>query len=42
MNVREGGVANLLATHPPMTMRIARLKGMAFQRLKAEGQFPAA
>ena len=42
MNMREGGVANLLATHPPMAVRIARLKGMAFQRLKAEGQFPAA
>lgn len=42
MNLREGGVANLLATHPPMAARIARLKAMAFQRLKAEGQFPAA
>jgi heat shock protein HtpX len=42
MNLREGGIANLLATHPPMAARIARLKAMAFQRLKAEGQFPAA
>jgi heat shock protein HtpX len=42
MNLHEGAVANLLATHPPMAVRIARLKGMAFQRLKAEGQFPAA
>jgi heat shock protein HtpX len=42
INLREGGVANLLATHPPMAMRIARLKGMGYQRLKAEGQFPAA
>jgi heat shock protein HtpX len=42
VNLHEGGVANLLATHPPMAARIARLKGMAYQRLKAEGQFPAA
>jgi heat shock protein HtpX len=42
MNMHEGGMANLLATHPPMAARIARLKGMAYQRLKAEGQYPAA
>ncbi len=41
-NLREGGLSDLFATHPPMTARIARLKGMAYQRLKAEGQFPAA
>lgn len=41
-NLREGGLADLFATHPPMAVRIARLKGMAYQRLKAEGQFPAA
>jgi heat shock protein HtpX len=28
---KEGAVANLLATHPPMAMRIARLKKMAYQ-----------
>jgi heat shock protein HtpX len=42
VNLREGGMSNLFGTHPPMTTRIARLKGMAYQRLKAEGQFPAA
>jgi len=42
VNLREGGVSNLFGTHPPMATRIARLKGMAYQRLKAEGQFPAA
>ena len=42
VNLHEGGFSNLLATHPPMTARIARLKGMAYQRLKAEGQFPTA
>jgi heat shock protein HtpX len=41
-NLREGAVANLFATHPPMAMRIARLRGMAYQRLKAEGQLPTA
>ena len=30
-----------LGTHPPMRMRIARLKGMSYQRMKAEGQLPA-
>jgi heat shock protein HtpX len=41
VNLHEGGLSNLFATHPPMAARIARLKGMAYQRLKAEGQFPA-
>jgi len=41
-NLREGGLSDLFATHPPMAARVARLKGMAYQRLKAEGQFPAA
>ena len=41
VNEKEGGMANLLGTHPPMRMRIARLKGMSYQRMKAEGQLPA-
>ncbi len=41
-NLHEGALADLFATHPPMAARVARLKGMAYQRLKAEGQFPAA
>ena len=41
VNEKEGGFANLLGTHPPMRMRIARLKGMSYQRMKAEGQLPA-
>lgn len=41
-NLHEGALADVFATHPPMAARIARLKGMAYQRLKAEGQFPAA
>jgi heat shock protein HtpX len=41
VNLKEGRLADLLATHPPMAMRITRLKGMAFQQLKATGQLPA-
>ncbi len=41
VNLREGRLADLLATHPPMAMRITRLRGMAFQQLKAAGQLPA-
>ena len=41
VNLKQGRLADLLATHPPMAMRITRLKGMAFQQLKAAGQLPA-
>src|SRR6185295_18495571 len=34
---REGFVADLLATHPPMAVRIARLKRMAYQADHASG-----
>jgi heat shock protein HtpX len=36
-NEREGGVADLFATHPPMRNRVARLKAMAFQAQKRGG-----
>jgi heat shock protein HtpX len=42
VNLREGRLADLLATHPPMAMRITRLKGMAYQQMKAAGQLPTA
>ena len=38
---REGWLADRLATHPPMGMRIARLKGMGYAALKAEGELKA-
>jgi heat shock protein HtpX len=34
---REGFLADALATHPPMSMRISRLKGMGYAQLKQEG-----
>jgi heat shock protein HtpX len=34
INSKQGPVANLLATHPPMAVRIARLKQMAYQYQK--------
>ena len=40
VNLKEGRLADLMATHPPMAKRIVRLKGMAFQQLKAAGQAP--
>jgi heat shock protein HtpX len=33
-----GLLGDLLATHPPMAMRIARLKGMGYAQLKQEGK----
>jgi heat shock protein HtpX len=35
VNLKEGGLANLFGTHPPMPVRIARLKSMAFQQARA-------
>ncbi len=36
---KQGRIANLLATHPPMALRIARLKAMAYQYDKT-GEIP--
>ncbi len=36
---REGRLADLLGTHPPMAVRIARLKAMGYQEEKAAGTF---
>lgn len=36
-NLREGRLADWFGTHPPMRIRIARLKGMGFQQAKAAG-----
>jgi heat shock protein HtpX len=37
LNSREGGLAELFGTHPPMRLRVARLKAMAFQAQKRAG-----
>ena len=34
VNLKEGWLADLWGTHPPMAMRVARLRGMAFQEQK--------
>lgn len=41
VNLKEGGLSDVFGTHPPMATRVIRLKGMAYQRMKAEGQLPA-
>jgi heat shock protein HtpX len=37
----ESWLADRLATHPPMSMRISRLKGMGYAQLKKEGGAPS-
>ena len=39
LTAREGKLADLLATHPPMSMRVARLKAMGYRELKRAGSF---
>jgi heat shock protein HtpX len=41
VNGKEGIFAELLGTHPPMALRIARLKAMAYQETKAAGRVVA-
>jgi heat shock protein HtpX len=43
VNSREGRMADIFATHPPLSMRVARLRAMGYQEMKARGTFvPAA
>jgi Zn-dependent protease with chaperone function len=39
---REGRLADFLGTHPPMAIRVARLKAMAYQDQKRAGEFAPA
>jgi heat shock protein HtpX len=41
VNERQGKLAELLGTHPPMALRIARLRAMAYQPSPQLGQAPA-
>lgn len=38
---REGWLADVFATHPPMGKRISRLKGMGYAWMKRQGETPA-
>jgi Zn-dependent protease with chaperone function len=40
IGLKEGRLADLLATHPPMALRVARLRAMAYQEMKRAGTFP--
>jgi heat shock protein HtpX len=42
VTAREGRLADLVGTHPPMSIRIARLKAMAYQNAKRTGAMAAA
>ena len=42
MSSVQGFLGDLLATHPPMSLRVSRLKAMGYQAQKAAGNFPAA
>ena len=39
LSSREGWLADLFGTHPPMAMRIARLRAMGYRELKRAGSF---
>jgi heat shock protein HtpX len=41
-NLKEGRLADLFGTHPPMAKRITILRGMAYQQAKASGALPSA
>ena len=42
VTAREGRLADFLGTHPPMAIRVARLKAMAYQDQKRAGSFAPA
>jgi heat shock protein HtpX len=39
VSLREGRLADFLATHPPMALRVARLRAMGYQEQKRAGTF---
>ena len=40
VNLSEGRLADLFGTHPPMPLRVARLRAMAYQSIKRGGGVP--
>jgi heat shock protein HtpX len=42
VTLHEGRLADFLGTHPPMAIRVARLKAMAYQELKRSGSLAPA
>jgi len=42
VNAREGRLADIFATHPPLSMRVAGLRAMGYQEMKARGTFVTA
>ena len=40
VTARQGWLADRLATHPPMAIRVSRLKAMAYQEMKKAGGLP--
>src|SRR6267142_236427 len=38
LSAKEGLVGDVFASHPPIRLRITRLKGMAYQAAKQEGE----
>src|SRR4029077_247838 len=42
LNDHPGGLGDVLASHPPLEMRIIRLKGMGYAQAKQEGTPPTA
>lgn len=38
LNTHEGKLAELFGTHPPMALRVARLRAMAYQEMKRAGE----
>lgn len=39
---REGWLADVFASHPPLRLRVARLRAMGYQQAKADGTLPVA
>jgi heat shock protein HtpX len=39
VSAREGAFADALGTHPPMSLRVSRLKAMAYQEMKRAGNY---